>query len=112
MNLSSSLEIGKLESTYDDRNFGAKPAGSGLKSWISKFILMGLDDGHVIGIFVLLAPFHLGIPTAKCLRRLFSHVHGHGLFFSRCITTNPSVRWEFCSPRDSSSVPEHLIAAY
>merc|ERR1719271_1174924 len=29
-----------------------------------------------------------------------------------CITTNPSVRWEFCSPRDSSSVPEHLIAAY
>merc|ERR1719333_988101 len=26
-----------------------------------------------------------------------------------CITTNPSVRWEFCSPRDSSSVPEHLI---
>merc|ERR1719262_1006852 len=29
-----------------------------------------------------------------------------------CITTNPSVRWEFCSPRDSSSVPEHLIAEY
>merc|ERR1719387_2790068 len=29
-----------------------------------------------------------------------------------CITTNPSVRWEFCSPRTSSSVPEHLIAEY
>merc|ERR1719324_1257762 len=26
-----------------------------------------------------------------------------------CITTNPQVRWEFCSPRDSSDVPEHLI---
>merc|ERR1719217_559632 len=25
-----------------------------------------------------------------------------------CITTNPSVRWEFCSPRTSGSVPEHL----
>merc|ERR1719486_55009 len=29
-----------------------------------------------------------------------------------CITTNPTVRWEFCSPRDSSDVPEHLIASY
>jgi hypothetical protein len=26
-----------------------------------------------------------------------------------CITTNPSVRWEFCSPRTSGSVPEHLM---
>merc|ERR1719281_2103933 len=26
-----------------------------------------------------------------------------------CITTNPSVRWEFCDPRESSSVPEHLL---
>merc|ERR1719252_234026 len=26
-----------------------------------------------------------------------------------CITTNPSVRWEFCSPRTSGSVPEHLL---
>jgi len=26
-----------------------------------------------------------------------------------CITTNPSVRWEFCTPRDSGSVPEHLL---
>merc|ERR1719160_1909920 len=26
-----------------------------------------------------------------------------------CITTNPSVRWEFCDPRDSSDVPEHLM---
>jgi len=26
-----------------------------------------------------------------------------------CITTNPSVRWEFCSPRSSGSVPEHLL---
>merc|ERR1719388_418639 len=25
-----------------------------------------------------------------------------------CITTNPSVRWEFCTPRTSGSVPEHL----
>merc|ERR1719183_3416916 len=26
-----------------------------------------------------------------------------------CITTNPSVRWEFCDPRESSEVPEHLL---
>merc|ERR1719502_2313684 len=26
-----------------------------------------------------------------------------------CITTNPSVRWEFCEPRESSDVPEHLL---
>merc|ERR1719214_183833 len=26
-----------------------------------------------------------------------------------CITTNPSVRWEFCEPRESSDVPEHLM---
>jgi hypothetical protein len=26
-----------------------------------------------------------------------------------CITTNPSVRWEFCEPRESSEVPEHLL---
>merc|ERR1719478_889019 len=26
-----------------------------------------------------------------------------------CITTNPSVRWEFCEPRDSGDVPEHLL---
>merc|ERR1719160_529214 len=26
-----------------------------------------------------------------------------------CITTNPSVRWEFCDPRDTSDVPEHLL---
>merc|ERR1719421_531172 len=26
-----------------------------------------------------------------------------------CITTNPSVRWEFCTPRSSGSVPEHLL---
>merc|ERR1719352_342967 len=26
-----------------------------------------------------------------------------------CITTNPSVRWEFCEPRESSGVPEHLM---
>jgi len=27
-----------------------------------------------------------------------------------CITTNPTVRWEFCTPRESSEVPEHLVA--
>merc|ERR1719201_338761 len=26
-----------------------------------------------------------------------------------CITTNPSVRWEFCEPRESGDVPEHLL---
>jgi len=26
-----------------------------------------------------------------------------------CVTTNPSVRWEFCTPRSSGSVPEHLL---
>merc|ERR1719327_308154 len=26
-----------------------------------------------------------------------------------CITTNPSVRWEFCEARESSDVPEHLL---
>merc|ERR1719191_1533702 len=26
-----------------------------------------------------------------------------------CITTNPSVRWEFCTPRETSGVPEHLM---
>merc|ERR1719482_575389 len=26
-----------------------------------------------------------------------------------CITTNPSVRWEFCEPRESGEVPEHLL---
>jgi hypothetical protein len=26
-----------------------------------------------------------------------------------CITTNPSVRWEFCDARESSEVPEHLM---
>merc|ERR1719502_1129032 len=26
-----------------------------------------------------------------------------------CITTNPQVRWEFCEPRTSSEVPEHLL---
>jgi hypothetical protein len=26
-----------------------------------------------------------------------------------CITTNPTVRWEFCTPRESSEVPEHLV---
>merc|ERR1719506_1836100 len=26
-----------------------------------------------------------------------------------CITTNPSVRWEFCDPRDTGEVPEHLM---
>merc|ERR1719353_305040 len=26
-----------------------------------------------------------------------------------CITTNPSVRWEFCDPRDAGDVPEHLL---
>jgi hypothetical protein len=26
-----------------------------------------------------------------------------------CITTDPTVRWEFCEPRDTSEVPEHLI---
>merc|ERR1719207_149704 len=29
-----------------------------------------------------------------------------------CITTNPSVRWEFCEPRESSDVPEHLMEEY
>jgi len=26
-----------------------------------------------------------------------------------CITTNPTVRWEFCEPRESGEVPEHLL---
>merc|ERR1719201_597760 len=26
-----------------------------------------------------------------------------------CITTNPTVRWEFCDPRESGEVPEHLL---
>jgi len=26
-----------------------------------------------------------------------------------CITTDPNVRWEFCTPRDTSEVPEHLV---
>jgi hypothetical protein len=26
-----------------------------------------------------------------------------------CITTNPTVRWEYCSPRESSAVPEYLL---
>jgi hypothetical protein len=26
-----------------------------------------------------------------------------------CITTNPQVRWEFCEPRESTGVPEHLL---
>jgi len=29
-----------------------------------------------------------------------------------CITTNPSVRWEFCEVRTSSEVPEHLLESY
>jgi hypothetical protein len=26
-----------------------------------------------------------------------------------CITTDPTVRWEFCEPRDTAEVPEHLL---